>query len=49
MAVRATVRRPRRRHQAVTALEQPGVGLEIEAAPDAYYQLLTEIFGRSSA
>ena len=38
-----TVARMRRSHRATTVIHQPGIGIELVSAPEAYFQLIMEL------
>lgn len=43
MLITGAVVRARRSPLSMTSLEQPGIGIKIETAPDTYYQLIQDL------
>jgi Tfp pilus assembly protein PilZ len=43
IVVTALIARAKRVHPSTTAVEQPGIGVQIQSAPEDYYRLVLEI------
>lgn len=48
MIITGTVVRERRSHRSMAAIEQPGIGVKIETAPESFYQLVLEMEEKGS-
>ncbi len=46
IVVTGVAARQRKAHRSMSSLEQPGIGVQIESAPEDYYALVFELEGR---